>query len=192
MSVLILGLIIFLGAHSVRIFADDWRTKQIRILGEMKWKGIYSVFSILGLGLIIIGWGLAKQHNVVLWVPPAWTWRITAGLNLVASILLTAAYIPRNAIKTKLQHPMILGVKTWAFAHLISNGFLSGVVLFGAFLFWAVLCFNSSRSRNSNLLTAKLKISTTSTAVTVIVGVMIWVFMALYAHQAFIGIKPII
>jgi len=118
MGVLILGLVLFLGVHSVRIVANDWRTQVIAQRGEGAWKGLYSVLSVVGLVLVVWGYGLARQQPVVLWVPPVATRHIAALLTLVAFILLTAPYVPRNGIKARLHHPMVLGVKVWAFAHL--------------------------------------------------------------------------
>ena len=114
MTLLILGLVVFLGVHSVRIFADDWRTRQIARLGAGPWKGLYSVVSLVGFVLIIWGYGLARAEPVVIWNPPLWTRHVAALLTIPAFILLIAAYIPRNGIKAKLRHPMILGVKVWA------------------------------------------------------------------------------
>ena len=134
---------LFLGVHSVRIVANDWRTQVIAQRGEGAWKGLYSVLSIVGLVLVVWGYGLARQQPVVLWVPPVATRHIAALLTLVAFILLTAPYVPRNGIKARLHHPMVLGVKVWAFAHLLANGNLADVVLFGSFLLWAALSFRA-------------------------------------------------
>src|SRR5262245_56698561 len=134
MGWLIVGLLIFLGAHSVRIFAEEWRTQRIARLGDKRWKGIYSLVSLVGFGLIVWCYGLAREHPLDLWDPPSWTRHAAAPLTLVAFILFAAAYVPANRIKARLGHPMILGVKVWALAHLLSNGRLADVVLFGSFL----------------------------------------------------------
>ena len=148
MTVLILGLVVFLGAHSMRIVADNWRTAQRKRLGENAWKGIYSVVSLAGFGLIVWGFGLARQQHVVLWVPPTAMRHVAALLTLIAFVLLAAAYVPRNAIKSRLHHPMVLSVKTWALAHLLANGTLADLLLFGAFLAWAVACFIAAKKRD--------------------------------------------
>jgi len=190
MTVLILGLIVFLGAHSTRIFADDWRTAQRKRLGEGVWKGIYSVISLVGFGLIIWGFGLARQEPVVLWVPPVAMRHVAALLTLIALVLLAAAFVPRNAIKSRLHHPMVLGVKTWAFAHLLANGRLAGLVLFGAFLAWAVVCYIAAKKRDRAAGTQYPAGSAGATAATVAAGVVLWALFAFWLHGALIGTRP--
>ena len=109
---------------------------------------------------------------------------------LVAFVFLTAAYVPRNGIKAKLKDPMILGVKTWALAHLISNGSLAGLVLFGSFLIWAVLDFKSARGRRPAEEVEGQKASGLMTAVTLVVAVLAWAWMAFYGHALLIGVDP--
>lgn len=185
---LVLGLVLFLGAHSVRIFADPWRAATIGRLGAGGWKGGYTAVSIIGFVLIVVGFGAARLQPVVLWVPPVWTRHLAALLNLVAMVLLVAAYVPGNHIKARLQHPMILGVKVWAVAHLLSNQTLAEAVLFGAFLVWAVLDLRSARRRGATG-TARAP-ALGSTVVTVVIGVALWAFIAFWAHAAWIGVKP--
>ena len=142
MALLILGLALFLGAHSLRIVADGWRATRIGKMGPKPWKGVVSVVSIIGFVLIIWGYGIARQTPVVLYTPPAWARHVAALLTLPAFILLVAAYVPGTRIKRAIGHPMVAGVKLWAFAHLLANGTLADVVLFGAFLAWAVCQFS--------------------------------------------------
>jgi uncharacterized membrane protein len=190
MTVLIFGLIVFLGAHSVRIVADGWRTAQLKRLGEGPWKGIYSLVSIAGFGLIIWGFGLARQQPVVLWTPPDAMRQVAALLNLIAFVLLAAAYVPRNVIKSRLHHPMVLSVKTWAFAHLLTNGRLADVLLFGAFLAWAVVCFIAARKRDRAALTQYPAGTAGATAATVAVGAAAWALFAFWLHGWLIGVRP--
>ena len=190
MTVLILGLIVFLGAHSTRILADDWRTAQRKRLGEGVWKGIYSVISLVGFGLIIWGFGLARQEPVVLWAPPVAMRHVAALLTLIALVLLAAAFVPRNAIKSRLHHPMVLGVKTWAFAHLLANGRLAGLLLFGAFLAWAVVCYIAAKKRDRAAGTQYPAGSAGATAATVAAGVVLWALFAFWLHGALIGTRP--
>ncbi len=190
MTVLILGLIVFLGAHSIRIVADDWRAAQVKRLGENAWKGLFSVVSLAGFGLIIWGFGLARQQALVLWVAPAAMRHIAALLTLIAFVLLAAAYVPRNAIKSRLHHPMVLGVKTWAFAHLLANGTLADVLLFGAFLGWAVACFIAAKKRDRAAGTQYPAGSTGATAATVAVGALAWALFAFWLHGVLIGVRP--
>ena len=190
MTVVILGRVLFLGAHSARIFADGWRTSVRASLGEGAWKGGYSLLSLAGFGLIVWGFGLARQAPVVLWVAPVAT-RHIAGLSMLLSfILLVAAYVPGNGIKARVHHPMVLGVKVWAAAHLLANGTLADTVLFGAFLVWAVLDFRSSRQRDRAAGTVYPPGTVRGTAIAVVVGTVAWAVFAFWAHWALIGVRP--
>jgi len=190
MSVLILGLIVFLGAHSTRIFAEDWRSAQRKRLGENAWKGIYSVVSIVGFGLIVWGYGLARQEPVLLWTPPVAMRHIAALLVLIAFVLLVATYVPRNAIKSRLHHPMLLSVKLWAVAHLLANGKLADVLLFGAFLAWAVACFIAAQKRDRIAGTQYPAGTAGATTATVAVGIAAWAAFAFWLHGVLIGVRP--
>ena len=190
MGMLLLGLVLFLGVHSVRIFADDWRTQVITRRGEGAWKGLYSLLSIAGFALLIWGYGLARQQPVVLWTPLVAMRHMASLLTLIAFILLVAAYVPRNGIKARLHHPMVIGVKVWAFAHLLCNGNLADVVLFGAFLVWAALDFRAARGRDRAAQTVYPAGTVAATAITVIVGAVAWVGFALWLHGMLIGVRP--
>lgn len=190
MIVLIAGLIIFLGVHSIRIVADDWRSAQLSRLGEPAWKGLYSVASLAGFALIVWGYGMARQQPLVLWVPPVGTRHVAALLTLIAFVLLAAAYVPRNAIKARLHHPMLLGVKVWALAHLLANGNLADVVLFGSFLAWAVLCFIAARKRDRAVGTRYPAGTTSGTTATLVVGCAAWLVFAFWLHNPLIGVRP--
>ena len=190
MGVLILGLVLFLGVHSVRIFANDWRTQVLAQRGEGAWKGLYSVLSVVGLVLVVWGYGMARQQPVVLWVPPVATRHIAALLTLVAFILLTAPYVPRNGIKARLHHPMVLGVKVWAFAHLLANGNLADVVLFGSFLLWSALSFRAARARDRAARTVSAAGTASATVITIVVGTVAWVVFTLWLHVLLIGVRP--
>jgi uncharacterized membrane protein len=187
-SILIIGLVIFLGLHSVRIFADGWRDDKKAQMGEGAWKGLYSVASLIGFALIVWGYGLARQQPVVLWVPPVATRHIAALLMLFAFIMLVAAYVPGNAIKSKLRHPMTLSVKTWALAHLLANGNLADVVLFGAFLIWAVLCFIAARKRDRTAGTVYAAGKAMPTVITLVVGLVAYGVFSMYLHRLLIGV----
>ncbi|MYM27613.1 protein NrnU [Duganella sp. CY15W] len=190
MTILILGLIIFLGLHSVRIVAEDWRTATRARLGEHAWKGIYSVISLIGFGLIIYGYGIARETPVVVWAPPPFTRHIAALLAVIAFVFITAAYIPRNGIKARLHHPMTLGVKTWALAHLIANGTLHDIVLFGSFLVWSVLLFRASRKRDAAMGTVYPAGNGAATALTIVAGVIGAGVFAMWLHGPLIGVRP--
>ena len=191
MSLLILGLVLFLGVHSVRIVADGWRTRMRERLGEGRWKGLYSLLSFAGLIFIVWGYGLARQDPVVLWAPPVAMRHAASLLTLAAFILLVAAYVPRNAFKARLHHPMVLSVKVWALAHLLSNGNLADVLLFGGFLLWAVLDFRAARLRDRAQGTSYPSGTLAGTAMTVVLGLVAWAAFAFWGHALLIGISPL-
>jgi uncharacterized membrane protein len=137
MGLLILGLVLFLGVHSVGMAAPAWRERMVLRLGEIPWKGVYGLLSLVGLALIVWGYGLARLEPVGLWSPPTWLRHVALLIMLPAFPLLLAAYLP-GRIQTAARHPMLAAVKLWAFAHLLANGNLADVLLFGSFLVWAV------------------------------------------------------
>lgn len=190
MTILILGLLLFLGAHSVRIFADPWRTQMRARLGENGWKGVYSLISIAGFALIIWGYSLARQAPVVVWVPPMGMRHLAALLTLFSFIFITAAYVPRNGIKAKLHHPMVLGVKVWALAHLLANGNLADIVLFGSFLLWAVLNFRAARRRDRHTGAVYPAGTVSGTVITTVAGIAAWAAFAFWLHAKLIGVHP--
>jgi len=190
MSLLILGLIVFLGAHSVRIFADSWRKAQIARIGEGPWKGLYSLVSIAGFVLLIWGYGRARADTAVLWQPPSWTYYLAALFTLAAFVLVAAAYVRGTRIKSALHHPMLLGVKSWAFGHLIANGTLADVVLFGGFLAWAIVDFAASRRRDRIAGTTYPAGTVARDAIAIAIGVVAWAVFAFYLHERWIGVRP--
>ena len=190
MTLLIIGLAVFLGIHSTRIVADGWRTAILARIGEMPWKAIYSLLSIAGFVLIVIGYGAARQSPEVLYTPPMWTRHVAALLTLPAFILLAAAYVPRNAIKRAVGHPMVAGVKIWALAHLLANGTLADVLLFGGFLLWAVLSFTAARRRDRAAGVVYPAGPGMRTAITVAVGGVAWAAFAFALHRPLIGVAP--
>lgn len=190
MVYLILGLVVFLGVHSVRIFAEDWRTQTIARIGAQPWKGLYSVLSLVGFGLIIWGFGQARAQPVQLWSAPLGMRHVASLLTLVAFVLLAAAYVPGNGIKARLHHPMVLGVKVWALAHLLANGNAAHVLLFGGFLVWAVLDFSAARRRDRAAATVYAPGKAVATGLTVVVGGLAWAAFALWLHGWWIGIRP--
>ncbi|OHC39464.1 NnrU family protein [Rhodanobacter soli] len=190
MPVLILGLVLFLGMHSLRIFADGWRTRQIARLGLKRWKALYAVVAIAGFVLICWGFGLARQHPVLLYVPPLWLRHLNALFTLVAFVLFVAARVPRNVFKARLHHPQVLAVKVWAFGHLLATGMLHDVLLFGAFLLWAVVLFIASRRRDRAAGTVYPAGTLRGNVLTVAIGVAAWAAFALWLHLWLIGVNP--
>jgi uncharacterized membrane protein len=191
MLTLLVGLFLFLGIHSTRIFADDWRSATIARIGPLPWKGLYSVLSLLGLVVLVWGFRMARQDTLVLWSSPSWMKHVTAVLMMVSFILIAAAYIPRNSIKARLHHPLVLAVKTWAFGHLLSNGVAADVLLFGSFLLWAVLSFRAARQRDRADGTAYPPGNAISTTITIAVGLLGWSVFALFLHGPLIGVRPL-
>lgn len=191
MVVLVLGLLIFLASHSLRIFAEDWRQAQIARMGEGPWKGLYSLVSLVGLVLIVWGYGLARQDPIVLWDPPVWTRHIAVTLNLIAFILLAAFLVPAGRIKARLGHPMLLSVKVWAFAHLIANGTLADLLLFGSFLVWAIVDFAANRRRDRALGTVRVAGPVRNDVIAILLGVLIWAALVWRLHEWLIGVPPL-
>jgi len=187
---LLAGLLLFLGVHSTRVFAEDWRTKTRERLGAAPFKGVYSLVSLAGFVLLVWGYGVARQQPVVLWNPPVAMRHVAALLTLFAFVLLAAAYVPGNKIKARLHHPMVLGVKVWALAHLLANGTLADVLLFGAFLVWAIVLFAVSRRRDRREHTVYARGSAGATGITVVVGMLAWLVFALWLHKVLIGVAP--
>ncbi|WP_455209105.1 NnrU family protein [Kaarinaea lacus] len=190
MLAMIAGLLLFLGTHSVRIFAEDWRNRQISQRGENTWMGLYSVIALTGFVLIVWGYGQARLAPDIIWQPPLWTKHLAAVLTLPSFILLAAAYVPGTKIKTIVGHPMILSVKLWAIAHLLANGNLADIILFGAFLLWAILDFRTSRHRDKAAGTRYQSIGISRDIIAVVVGVIAWVAFSAVLHNWLIGVKP--
>ena len=190
MALLILGLALFLGAHSVRIVAEGWRGTRVAKMGLKPWKGVVSVVSIIGFVLIIWGYGIARQAPVVLYAPPVWARHVAALLTLPAFILLVAAYVPGTRIKRVIGQPMVAGVKLWAFAHLLANGTLADVVLFGAFLIWAAGSFRAARRRDHAAGVVYVVGPVTRDVTAVVIGALAWAAFAFWLHGWLIGVRP--
>lgn len=190
MSALILGLLIFFGTHSARIFADDARARLIAQHGLAKWKLAYSLASVIGLALIVWGYGQARMDPVHLWVPPLWTRHLAALLTLPAFVLIAATYVPGTLMKAKLGHPMLAGVKLWALAHLIANGTLADLLLFGGFLVWAIADFASARRRDRAQGLTPPAGALGRDAVAVAAGLIAWFAFARYLHLWLVGVGP--
>ena len=190
MSVLILGLVIFLGTHSVRIYADDWRELQIARLGEITWKGLFSLVSLVGLTLIAVGFAQAKSAPIVLWFPPIELRHLAGLITLLSFVLLVAAYLPGTRIKAKLGHPMVVGIKGWALAHLLANGNLADVLLFGSFLVWGVLDFSSARRRDRATATVYPAGTLNRDVTAVVLGLIAWAVFAFYLHGWLFNVRP--
>ena len=190
-TLLVAGLLIFLGVHSLRLFAPAWRERTLARLGEPAYKGLYSLISLAGFALIVWGYGQTRYAPLVLWTPPTGLRHLAALLTLGAFVLFAAAYVPRNRLKARWGHPMLLGTKLWAVAHLLSNGNLADVLLFGSFLAWATANFVASRRRDRAAGTRQPLSTRTGTTVAVLVGAAFWVLFAFWLHALLIGVAPL-
>ncbi|HEV7715028.1 MAG TPA: NnrU family protein [Steroidobacteraceae bacterium] len=189
MTTLIAGLVLFLGIHSVAIVSPSWRDGMLARLGEGAWKGIYSVISIAGFVLIIWGYGVARQNPVMLYVPPLWTHYVAAVLMLPVFPLLLATYFP-GRIKAALKHPMLAAVKLWALAHLVANGTLADVLLFGGFLVWAVADRISVNHRPPRAIRTAPP-TAANDVLAVAIGLVLYALFAFWLHAKWIGVQPL-
>ncbi|MEO0383363.1 MAG: NnrU family protein [Pseudomonadota bacterium] len=181
------GLIIFLGMHSMRIFAPQPRGRFIAAYGEGAWKGVYSLVSIVSFVAIIYGYSAAKTGLGFVWAPPVWTRHITIVLMLPALIIL-AAQGP-SKLKALVKHPMLLAIKIWTLAHLLANGLGVHLVLFGSFLIWAVMDRISVKRRGEPDPVAPS--GWAGDIIAVLAGTALWVFLLLWGHQWLFGVAPI-
>jgi uncharacterized membrane protein len=184
---LVLGLVIFLGAHSVRIVAPAWRDARIAAWSEGTFKGLYSLASAIGLVLIVWGYGKAWEDPVLLYDPPVWTRHLAALLMLLSFVALAVYMLPAGRLKPILKHPMLLAVKIWALAHLIANGDLASVVLFGAFLLWAAADRVAAKRRGA---TVPKPGPATMDLAAVAVGVVLYLLFVWRLHVWLIGVAP--
>jgi uncharacterized membrane protein len=190
MTLLFLGLVLFLAPHAIRIVADGLRASLIARFSPNGYKLVYSVVSLLGLVLIVYGYAEARGAPVAIFAPPTWTRHLAALLTIPAFVLLAAVYVPGTRIKARLGHPMVLGVKVWAFAHLLSNGTLHDMLLFGTFLAWSVALFAVSRGRDRREGVVRAPGSTRGDAIAVAAGLAAWAVFAFWLHGLLIGVRP--
>lgn len=188
MTLLILGLVLFLGIHSVSIFAPAWRDQQVARRGEMAWKGLYSVASLVGFALILYGYGLARQAPVVLYSPPSYFKHISWLLMVPVFPLLLATYLP-GRIQRAAKHPMLVAVKLWALSHLLVNGTLADVLLFGGFLAWAVID-RISVKRRAPRAKPELPATALNDVIVIVGGIAAYLVFLMWGHAALIGVSP--
>ncbi|MCK7594183.1 NnrU family protein [Pseudomarimonas salicorniae] len=189
MALLVAGLVIFLGLHLLPLLAPGLRASAAARLGEGPWKGAFALLSLVGFALLVVGYGEARQGAVtLLYAPPVWTRHLAYLLTLVAFILLLAPYTGRNHFRARFGHPMVLGAKSWALAHLLANGFLHDLLLFGGFLAWGVLSFILLRRRDRALGRAPVTPNWGSTLVTILAGGVAWFAFAKWLHPMWIGV----
>ena len=192
MLVLVVGLMIFLGVHSVSIVAPGWRAATLARLGERPWKGLYSLASAVGLALIVVGYGMARRDPVVLYTPPAALRHLALVVMLPVFPLLFAAYLP-GRIRAAAKHPFLVAVKLWAVAHLLANGTLADVLLFGAFLAWAVADRISVKRRSADEAheVPAAPPGAANDAIALIGGLAVYAVFIVWAHRWIIGVSPL-
>lgn len=191
MSALLLGLILFIGTHSVRIVADDWRTRTRQRIGANRYKAIYSVLTTLGFVLLVWGYGQARHDSRLLWVAPAGLYHATAGLMLVAIMMLMGAHFKRSAISVKLRHPMLWSVVVFSAAHLLVNGRVADAVLLGALGAWGLANLISCYLRDVVQGTTYPSPTLKATVLNLIAGAVVYVGFAFWLHEPLIGVRPI-
>jgi uncharacterized membrane protein len=189
MLYLVLGLIVFLGIHSLAMVSPAARQALIARLGLMPYKLVYSVIAIAGFLLIIYGWGQARLEPVVLYQPPRFLVHVNNLLMLFVFPMLLAAYLP-GRIQRTLKHPMLVAVKTWALAHLLVNGTLAAVLLFGGFLAWAV-ADRISLKRRAPGVAPQLPTGRFNDLIVVVAGLAIHVAFIFWLHPMLIGVPAV-
>jgi len=186
MSLLIIGLLLFFAAHSVSIVNVSWRDRVAARLGIMTWQGLYALVAMAGLLLIIWGYGLARQDPVVLYLPPVWLRQGATLLQIFVFPLLLATYLP-GRIQAAAKHPMLAATKLWALAHLLANGTLADVLLFGSFLVWAV-ADRISLKRRTPPPVSTLPPSPMNDGLVIVLGLALYVAFVFWGHGWLIGV----
>jgi len=188
MTMLLIGLVLFFGIHSISIFANPWRDRLASSLGELMWKGVYSLLSLGGFLLMMAGYSVLRLGPHLLYVPPAGLRHVAALLMLPVFPLLLAAYLP-GRIRRAAKHPMLVAVKFWALAHLLANGMLADVLLFGSFLIWAVADRISLKRRVPRPTPAAPERAINDVMV-VVGGLLLYGAFAMVWHQRLFGVAP--
>lgn len=193
MAILVLGIILFLGLHLIRVVAPGFRAGVIESRGKGTWMGIYAILSLIGLCLIIYGFGQARSETGMLYDPPVFMRHIALLLMLFAFIFLAAGFLPAGRIAVAVKHPQVLSIKIWALAHLLANGETSSVLLFGSFLAWAVILRISlkRRERAGERVLPVFK-SATNDVLAIIIGLVAYVLFVWKLHEWLIGVAPVV
>lgn len=187
MLVLVLGLVVFFGVHLVRMVAPGLRAAQVA-KGERRWKGLYALASLVGFGLIIWGWIIYRPDAPQIYDPPEWGRHLTMLLVLLAFIGVVAAYQPAGRIKATLQHPFIVGIMLWSAGHLLANGDLAGILVFGSFLFYSIWNLVSETQRDQPRAVFG---GYRGDVVAVIVGLVAYALFVLWLHAFLFGVSPL-
>ncbi len=189
MSILIAGLIIFFAVHMVSIVNEGWRDRTLARIGEGPWKGLYSMVATIGFILMIWGYGLARQEVAIIYLSPHWLRHLAMLLLLPVFPLLLATYLP-GRIQTLAKHPMLIAMILWSFAHLLVNGRLADVLLFGAFLLWAALDLFSMRRRTPRVVPGA-PASRGNDVIAVVLGLLLYGLFVVWLHSVLVGVALI-
>jgi len=184
---LLLGLVMFFGIHSVAIVALPLRDRMAA-RSELGWKAMYGIASLIGIVLMVRGYSELRLTPTVLYVPPVGLRHLAALLMLPVFAFFIAPYFP-GRIKQALKHPLLVAVKLWALSHLLMNGNVADVLLFGSFLIWAVLDRASMKGRVARPLPGAPE-SKANDIIVVVVGLLLYVAFVFWGHEALIGMKP--
>lgn len=191
MTLLISGLVVFFGAHLFSALRSREAGKDLRVkMGYGPYMGLYSLVSIIGFVLIVYGYG-ASRGGDVLYVAPSWGRHVNMLFMLISMILLIASQLPAGKIKKVTKHPMLLSVKLWAFGHLLANGELNSVLLFGSFLAYAVFDRIMVKRRGDTGVGSHVQLSTPMDIVSVVVSVGLWAALVYYLHPILFGVPVI-
>ncbi len=189
---LILGLVGFIGSHLVRVVADGWRTRTRERIGAQRYKLLYSLVSVLSFALIVWGYGLARQDSPLLWTAPLSWYHATAGLMLLSMVSLAGFHIKRSHLSVKLHHPMLWSVVLLCVAHLLVNGRVVDLVLFGSLLVWAVLDLISNYQRDVRDQIAYPAPQWRATFMNLVLGLVFYGMFAFVLHEPLIGVAPMV
>lgn len=192
MLVMVIGLIVFFAVHLVPTNAE-LKNGLVARFGTNGYKVIFAIFATIGLALIVLGFHKLQLHpgkNPILWDPPTWTRHIAMPLMLFAMISLVAAYVPSH-IHVALKHPMLVAVKVWALAHLLANGDLAALILFGSFLAFAVYDRISVKRRGDLGPLGKGSGPWINDVIVVVVGAALYAAIVFYLHELVIGVSPL-
>jgi uncharacterized membrane protein len=186
MVIMIFGLVIFFAVHMVSIFNDPWRNRMVATLGKLFWKGVYALVSLIGFVLMLWGYGLALQDSAVIYYPPFWFRHLSMLLMVPVFPLLLAAYFP-GRIKSFVRHPMLVATIVWAFSHLLVNGRVVDVLLFGSFLIWAVLNLFSMRQRSQRPIPG-VPAAKMNDVIVLVFGLALYGLFVVWLHELLIGV----
>ena len=185
---LIAGLLIFHGIHSLRMIAPGWRDAQVASMGEGKWKGLYSLVSLFALVLMIWGYSEARPYSDIVYVPPDWG-RHLAWLIMLPAFILMTFNMRSSRLRALTHHPFLTAVILWSIAHLLANGDMASVLLFGSFLIWAVFTYRNAVLRNSDLPPVAPLAQDIGA---IVAGILLWAVFMFWAHNWLFGVSPVV